>query len=263
MSSLLLAIQTIRGTLALAQVNLRGVITHIIPLYLASCVLNAVFQYRLYGNLSVMPVPYDPALLGGNSNYAAALIFGLLMINCGFYLLIATGWHRLVLRPEHIKPTVGQVFFYLWRVIQQTLLYLPIVVFFVLIAISNPDPIATENMAQGLGFTLIDLAYSLIIGWVLLRTGLILPAAAVSDDRVGFSASWRATQPWAAALWWIAALEVILWRGKLWLTDLASLWSETFGFVIDLLLYPLPFLLGLAILTYLYQKAAFDDPAGI
>ena len=107
-------------------------------------------------------------------------------------------------------------------------------------------------------FTILSLLIDVPLVWVLLRFGLILPAPALGRQGYGFAASLAGTARYAWPLVWIALLEAGLWAGMNWLTDTGGRFDEVAEFVAFTVLWPIPFLIGLSILTYLYQVQSND-----
>ena len=163
---------------------------------------------------------------------------------------LAVLWHRLVLRPNAIKPPLSALGRYFWYAF---LLWLALaIVAWLLLAVGGMmlrgvSPSQYEQFSYFWPFLVLSLVMSTVFTWLWIRFGLVLPASAVGDKDMTFVFSWFETQ---RASWSIFVLALI--EGVLWLA-MDQIGAQSGLGAADFLLTPLPVLLGLAALSVLYR----------
>ena len=165
--------------------------------------------------------------------------------------LLAVLWHRLVLHAQKVWPPLSAFGWYLWQAFKLSLL----------IALFSWGLFALVSMIMATApfvffdlFWAIALAIHVLMTWLWLRFGLILPAAALGDDEMTMLTSWFETE---GAAWPIFALAVV--QGAMWSAINAfDAWSRWTG--AQFFLWPLPMLLGLAALSVLYRDRETITP---
>jgi len=240
------------GAFAMLRQNVRGIAQHIGLAYLLWIVGTIAIQSAAFGRLTNEPLILTVDNGVAEQNASIALILFAYLFHSAVYIYIAVAWHRVALQPDAVRPSGPQIWLYLWRLVQQAMI--SAVMFTPLVMWVMPDPQrATET-------PMLNLVLGAGMGWVMLRFGLILPAAAVEDRGYGLGASWKDTARFAWPLLWIAVFEAGMWLAITWASDAIGLFDEAVEFVVFTPIWPLPFLLGLSVLTYLYQGQA-DDAA--
>jgi hypothetical protein len=200
------------------------------------------------------------------SPYPSVWMFAVsVIIHTALYIYIAVAWHRAALRPDAVRPDAGHLGQYLWRLVQQTFILVVLIIIFVVVnvfaSISAISGAIYNEVLWPLALSIesvLNFLFTVCISWLLLRFGLILPAAAVGHDGYELGASWKDTAIYAWPLVWIALIEAGLWSASEWLVAKAGHLGEGAAFFFDVLTWPLPFLLGLSVLTYLYGGLADD-----
>ncbi len=265
MTQIVRAIAILGGAIEQLRQNAQAIARHIGPAYLLWVMLAIALQWAAHGKISAAPL-YMTVDEGEISQIASGwLIAFSVVIHTAAYVYIAVAWHRVALRPDAVRPNAGHLGQYLWRLVQQMfILVVPIIVFVVANVFASASAITGAIYSEALWplalsiESVLNFIYSVCIGWVLLRFGLILPAAAVGHDGYGLGASWKDTARYAWPLVWIALVEAGLWSAFDWLAAKAGHLGEGAAFFVDVFTWPLPFLLGLSILTYLYQVQSND-----
>lgn len=246
------AVTILLGAFAMLRQNAKGVVQHIGLAYLLWIVGTIAIQSAAFGRLTNEPLRVIVNNGVTDQNASIALILFAYLFHSAAYIYVAVAWHRVALRPDAVRPNGPQLRLYLWRLVQQgivlTVMFIPLV----LLVIAKPT-LAVENVA-------LNLVLGAGMGWVMLRFGLILPAAAVAKQGFGLSDSWRATAPFSLALLPIAFFEMTLWSANDWVAKKAAEFSQEVGFFASVLTWPVPFLVGLSILSYLYAEHS-DDTA--
>jgi hypothetical protein len=251
--------------------NTRAIARHIGPAYLMWVVVTIALQSHAYTNILDAPlnITSNEGQMRLNlivSPYSSVWMFAIsVVIHTALYIYIAVAWHRVALRPDAVRPDAGHLGQYLWRMVQQTfILVVPIIIFVVINVFASVSAITGAIYNEVLWplalsiESVLNFLFAVSIGWVLLRFGLILPAAAIGHDGYELSASWKDTSKYAWPLVWIALIEAGLWSASAWLVAKAGHLGEGAAFFVDVLTWPLPFLLGLSVLTYLYRGLADD-----
>ncbi|ADO43810.1 hypothetical protein [Ketogulonicigenium vulgare] len=165
----------------------------------------------------------------------------------------AVSWHRFVLLEEYpgLLPRIPQneLAGYMWKTI---------VVSAMLVLILVPVSAVIGIMMMGLVFlpsiivgTLGGFAITLVVMWLSLRFGLVLPAASVGA-KMGVFQAWRATNPVSGQIFVIAVIVTLL---NVVLSLIVSVFDGispmlSFGLNIGVLWFST--LLGLCLLTTLY-----------
>ena len=255
------------GAFAMLRQNVRGIAQHIGLAYLLWIVGTIAIQGAAFGRLTNEPLILTVDNAVAEQNASIALILFAYLFHSAVYIYIAVAWHRVALQPDAVRPSGPQIWLYLWRLVQQTfILVVPIVTFVAVNVFASVSVITGAIYNEALWpFALnvesvLNFVFAVCIGWVMLRFGLILPAAAVEDWGYGLGASWKDTARFAWPLLWIAVFEAGMWLAITWASDAIGLFDEAVEFVVFTAIWPLPFLLGLSVLTYLYQGQA-DDAA--
>lgn len=245
--------------------NARAIARHIGPAYLLWVVVTIALQWAAHGQISAAPlfITFDD---GETSQNASGWLIALsAFIHTAAYIYIAVAWHRVALRPDAVRPDAGHLGQYLWRLVQQTLILVIPIIIFALVSVSASVSAITGAIYNEVLWPLalniesvLNFLFAVCIGWVLLRFGLILPAAAVGHDGYELGASWKDTAKFAWPLVWIAVVEAGLWSASAWLVAKAGHLGDGAAFFVDVFTWPIPFLLGLSVLTYLYRGLADD-----
>jgi hypothetical protein len=253
------------GAMEQLRQNAQAIARHIGPAYLIWVLVTIALQWAAHGHITAAPlfITFDD---GETSQNASGWLIALsAFIHTAAYIYIAVAWHRVALRPDAVRPDAGHLGQYLWRLVQQMfILVVPIIIFVVINVFASVSAITGAIYNQALWplalsiESVLDFIFFVCISWLLLRFGLILPAAAVGHDGYELGASWKDTARYAWPLVWIALIEAGLWSASEWLVAKAGQLGEGAAFFVDVLTWPLPFLLGLSVLTYLYRGQADD-----
>ena len=191
----------------------------------------------------------DEAATLGGKGFLAIWLAGLALIiawSIGAALL-AVLWHRLVLRAPGVWPPFSAFGWYLWEAFKLSFLIAVLSwgLFALMGIVVAYAPFLFTNV-----FWAVAVVISILMAWLWLRFGLILPAAAVGDADMTMVKSWFETEN---AVWPIFALAVV--QGVMWSAiNAIDAWTRWTG--AEFFLWPLPVLLGLAALSVLYRDRA-------
>lgn len=228
-----------------------AIITRLLPAYLLWSAAYAALTLVVHGRLTSEPLHAVFATISGPASpmvwtgIVAEIVLWLI-----FAPLLAVLWHRSVLTATAWRPTARQVVTYLgWLAVFVLLSTLISTAMTLVPAMTIASPETTL-------LTVLIWGNELILSWGLFRLGLVLPAVALGAVGYGLLASWKVTAPLAVALMGIVIVDVALWWIVNSFVQAADLWSEPFGLLVFLALWPLPVLLGLSVLTLLYRTSA-------
>ncbi len=240
------------GAISLVQKNLAAIVRHMLPVYAVWTVGIAALKYVENGQFRVAPLGVEQAegvqtTMMAFASFAIGAVFSLVA-----YPYLAAAWHRIVLRPDAVRPSKGQVADYLGRLLQQSIIVTPLFIALGFFFVWHSAPPAGGMM------DIANYGFGALLGWIFLRIGLVLPAASVGRTDFGISQSWRATKGAGLALVLVAAFEMALWTVCDKIIQGADAVSGLLGVGTEAVLWPLPFLVGLAILTKLYEGGAED-----
>jgi F0F1-type ATP synthase assembly protein I len=249
------------------------------PLLIGLAFVVAGFvAFAAYTTLAGTPsgvVQADGTVMYDLSGAALGVLFTVLAVGLplvGFcFCSTAVAWHRYVMleeRPKHWLP-IGHGGL-TWRYFRRSfLLFLLIVLLLIFSSVAAgywldtypdgsayldvfafPDPLTLKNFG-------IAMAFSFIVGGVILRLSVVLPALAV-DRQIGFSAAWKATSSGGSGeLFGLVSVLMMLAFGVM---DLAAAYLPDFGFTIFLTIW-IQIIVGIGILTRLYMHV-LQSPAG-
>lgn len=222
----------------------RGVLRLLVPIFALSLLL------RLTGRMFLGPVQDI------EFTFAWALFA---LGEVALYLLMAVLWHRLVLLPGAVWPPLAHLARYLGWFIAVLLALLPVMLLasvagYWSFSLGIDGALAALYLMQG--------AYGLALGFLALRLGLVLPAAAVGGQETGLRWSWRKTAPLAAPLFGYALGELCLYTLLVAAEGALALQNWRVGLFFGAGVAAFFALLRLAVLSLLYRRLAGPEGFG-
>ncbi|WP_299625297.1 hypothetical protein [uncultured Tateyamaria sp.] len=182
----------------------------------------------------------------------AGMFVGFFLIAIGYLTMIAA-WHRYVLlaadqREGGFTPSAGIVIGYLGRSILLGLLI-------GILAIPVLIPVGIVGTATGsvLAGSIVAVPLFALLGWVLFRLSLILPACTIGH-KMTLKESWQATAPYARTILGIVVLLVLINFGFELVTGALPL-TSIIGGLISVVVSVLYALVSASILTTMYGVA--------
>ena len=188
----------------------------------------------------------------------ALITLGLLVAALLGYVLLAILWHRHVLLDDAVRdtarhPGAGIVMGYIWKALGVALVQM---------LIGIPLGLAVSTVANALGgqgsavagpvlFSLLGIAFGVVLIWFALRVSVVLPAAALGHN-LRIAESWASTAPLTRDL---LGLAVMLAALNAQLSIVASILAGAvpmFGLPIEAVSYVLETLVIVSVLTTLY-----------
>lgn len=180
------------------------------------------------------------------------MLAGFFLIGIGYLTMIAA-WHRYVLLPANERkggftPSAGIVLGYLGRSILLGLLV-------GLLAIPVLIPVGIVGTATGsvLAGSIVAIPLFALLGWVLFRLSLILPACTIGHN-MKLKDSWQATAPFARTILGLVVLLVLINFAFELATSVLPLTSIVGG-LISVVVSVLYALVSASILTTMYGVA--------
>jgi hypothetical protein len=186
-----------------------------------------------------MPQPENPGLI---------LVF--LLVNVVTTSWAAVGWHRYVLREEYGTGLVPQwrgqnIRSYIGRLIILSLALIAAAIAFFLVLVAIMTVAQSPTMAWILG-----LGAMIGFSWLIVRLGLILPAAAVGE-RLTLRESWAETRPVSTDI--LVPVVVLAIAFSIVSGAITSVFGTALaGFVVSALVYWVQILLNLSLMTTVY-----------
>ena len=243
-----------------------------LPIYLLLTAFDIWLRLKLLGELSRTPLQLDAPdpYLGAPE---AGVSFGQLLSIWGVWavamVLMAVLWHRHVLAACGIAPTSNlgwqQPLAYVVKFAGiWILVFIPIILilgvgFGVLAGFGSSQPDFDEGPSAL--FPVLAVAVFIVSGWALMRLSLALPEAAIGQKGSIFN-SWVQTRPLAGALWVTAGLEVALFYIIGLLGEGLEKISPSLGYLGEQALFWGGLMVGISILTLLYERLLDLDKPG-
>ena len=221
-----------------------GLLAKALPLYVFWCTADAAITVYFHGKLTSAPPPPNGPL----GFWPAVLLEGAVAL--GFFVALGATVQRLFLGVDRGFQGACQLAAYLRSVLLLALMLL--LPFFALLA----SVIMVLKLAHGHNSLILRadfIALTIVSAWLLLRLGLLLPAAAVGTTQVGLRESWARTAPVGKELFWIAVAIAIVDLTCGALTRSVEVHSSAAAALFDYAVWPIPFLVGLALSTDLYR----------
>ncbi len=168
------------------------------------------------------------------------------------YIMMMAAWHRYILLQGHhhtegCKPSLSIATSYAWRIVLLCLAAGSLA----LLAIAVPAVLAPTFSSQFADYIAVPAA--ILVGWLLLRWGLTLPACAI-DTKLRFRESWNATRPLAGALLWISLAAFAI--GFFLDQALGAFYvSDHINGLLSALAWAFQYLISASVLTTLYGMA--------
>ena len=219
--------------------------------------LYAIWTWGMF-SLANSAMAVEGALTGGASGIFLRIAAYQVLLALGGAVL-AVMWHRAVLLPDGIAPPPGRVLgyigwtFLIWLVMLAVTI-IPGLLSWALFQILGPDAFTLMRVVAWL--------LNLVLAYLILRVGLVLPATSVGDSDMDMLRSIFVTGGRGLGLWIVAFLPILFLQLKGWAGPLLYKIDVGLAQAGGQVLTALGLLFGLAVLTALYDDhlKADGDP---
>ncbi len=243
-------IGVILKALEMIRANMSLLLLVFLPLY-------AIWAWAV---LALANMSFEHSLAEGGLNVPLYMlrIFGYQALLALGGSVLAVMWHRAVLSPDAMVPPPGRVLGYIgWSF----LIWLMVLVISLVPGLLGGVLLTAMGQQFTIVLFVIIYALSLVIAWATLRVGLVLPATSIGDRDMTMFGSIAATEGRGVALWIVAGFQGLAWYAA----DQVNFWMYRLGLpladVVSQVVTALALLVGLAILTALYDDHRRAAPA--
>lgn len=239
-----------RAALMLLWGNRAAIRTRLLPGYLVWMLCAVATLWLGHGHPTAQPLT---AAFGNGAQPVEAQIWFALVLNALCWAVfgpaLAVTWRRIVLAPGAGGAIARPVLSYLaWALLLGLMAAVIFAVTLIWPALAHVLP-ARPLLLHGLGFV-----SEVLTGWMWFRLGLVLPAAAIGARGVWLHQSWRGTAGRGRAILFAAVVQALALSGMAVVGTGAALLSEAAALAVSFVLWPVPVLFGLAVLTILFRE---------
>jgi len=240
-----------------------------LPIYLLAFAIDTWIRLQVMGEITRGPLQLhvnDPYVGAPENGASLSQILTIWAVWLSSLITIAILWHRHVLGAHGVGPIaplgLRHPISYLGKLAGATILgVLPVVLIFgFAVSILSVDFAQHQDDARlPVSWLFFGAAIGIIAGWVIMRLSLALPEAAIGQKGSIFD-SWFETRPLAAGLWVTAACEAGLFMGVELLGSGVAALDARLAYLLENLGWFLPGIVGVAILTLLYEHLYLGRP---
>ncbi len=241
-----------------------------LPIYLLAFAIDTWIRVQVMGEITRGPLQWhtnDPYVGAPENGASLPQILTIWAVWISSLITIAILWHRHVLAAHGVGPIaplgLRQPLAYLRKLAGATILVvLPVILVFgvAITALTSVDFAQHQDDARlPVSWLFFGAAISIIAGWAIMRLSLALPEAAIGQKGSIFD-SWFETRPLAAGLWVTAACEGGLFMGVELLGAGFAALDARLAYLVENLAWFGPAIVGIAILTLLYEHLYHGRP---
>ena len=241
-----------------------------LPIYLLAFAIDTWIRLQVMGEITRSPLQWhtnDPYVGAPENGASLSQILTIWAVWISSLITIAILWHRHVLGAHGVGPIaplgVRQPLAYLGKLLGAwSLVIIPssLIFYIVFMMILSTGALTPDSAGHlPLSWIAIFAVFVVVIGWAIMRLSLALPEAAIGQKGSIFD-SWFETRPLAAGLWVTAACEAGLFTGVELLGAGVAALDVRLAYLVEHLGWFGPAIVGIAILTLLYEHLYHGRP---